>query len=117
MALSATILQITEGMGPYRAVTIKVTGDASYPTGGYAVPASLFGANSFAPSGPIGGANQGPPPVAGSYGILGDCVGNPYAVINASTGKLQLFVATTGVEVANATSETGYSALLEALVF
>lgn len=116
MALSATILQETTGMGPYRSVTIKVTGDASYPTGGYAVPASLFGGRTFAPSGPIGGANQGGPPVAGSYAICGDCVGTPYAVINPANGNLQLFVATTGVEVANATSETGYSAILEALV-
>ena len=116
MALSATILQETTGMGPYRSVTIKVTGDASYPTGGYAVPASLFGGRTFAPSGPIGGANQGVPPVAGSYAICGDCVGTPYAVINPANGNLQLFVATTGVEVANATSETGYSAILEALV-
>lgn len=117
MALSATIVQITEGIGPYRSVTIKVTGDSSYPTGGYAVTPALFGARSFAPSGPIGGSSQGPPPVVGNYGILGDCVGNPYAVINASTGNLQLFVATTGVEVASTTNETGYSALLEALVF
>ncbi len=116
MALSATVLQQTDGVGPYRQVTIKVTGDASYPTGGYAVTPALFGGRSFAPSGPIGGANQGPPPVAGSYAICGDCVGNPYAVINPANGNLQLFVATTGVEVANTTSETGYSAILEAYV-
>lgn len=116
MALSSTILQVTDGAGPYKLVTIKVTGDASYPTGGYAVTPALFGGRMFAPSGPIGGANQGPPPTVGSWSILGDCSGNPYAVINPANGNLQLFVATTGVEVANATSETGYSAILEAYV-
>ncbi len=116
MALSSTILQVTEGVGPYRLVTIQVTGDSSYPTGGYAVTPALFGGRTFAGSGPVGGANQGPPPVAGNYAILADGVGNPYSGINPSNGNLQLYVATTGVEVASATSETSFKAFLEAYV-
>ncbi len=114
MALSSTILQVTEGLGPYRSVIIKATADASYPTGGYPIPASLFGGRTFAPSGPIGGSSQGPPPTVGNVAIYGDCVGNPYAVLNPANGNLQLFVATTGVEVAASTSETGYSCILQA---
>lgn len=110
MALSSTLIQRLPGIGGYDLRVIKVTGDASYPTGGYAVTPALFGFTRFATD----ELGTGLPPVAGNYAILGDAGGNPYSVINPANGNLQLFVATTGVEVANTTSETGFSAFLEA---
>lgn len=111
MALSSSIVAQYYS-GSEKLVTIKVTGDSSYPTGGYAVTPALFGFNAFAPSADGIGAAV---PVAGAYSILGDAQGNPYSGINPANGNLQLFVATTGAEVASATSETGTSVYLEAL--
>lgn len=110
MALSSVILQQLH-QGSEKLVTIKVTGDASYPTGGYAVTPALFGLVAFAPSADANGPNV---PVAGSYAITADLQGNPYSGVNPANGNLQLFVATTGAEVANTTNETGTSVLLEA---
>jgi len=110
MALTATVLQRINGVGPQRYVMIKVTGDASYPTGGYAVTPAMFGFNTFTSD----GLGTGAPPSLGTYTISGDLQGNPYSVINPVNNNLQLFVATTGVEVAGATNETGTSVLLEA---
>lgn len=110
MALTATILQRIDGVGPERYVAIKVAGDSSYPTGGYAVTPAMFGFSSFAPD----GLGTGLPPVAAFYGIQGEGVGNVFAGINPTNGNLQLYVTTTGVEVANATNESTYVGFLEA---
>lgn len=111
MALTAVLLQRIDGVGPASYRMIKVTGDASYPTGGYAVTPALFGLTRFESD----GLGSGLAPALGSYSVVADLQGNPYSAVNPANNNLQLFVATTGVEVTSGTSETGTSVLLEAL--
>lgn len=114
MALTTTILQKLRSAYGEDAAVIKVTGDASYPTGGYAITPVMFGFNSFATD----GLGTGLPPVNGNWSLLGDATGTPnaiYGAINPVNGNLQLFVTTTGVEVGSGVSATGYSGVLEAL--
>ena len=111
MALGATVLQRIDGVGPARLVVIKVTGDSSYPTGGYAVTPAMFGFNSFLSD----GLGTGLPPVAGNYTIEGEGVGNVFAGINPANGNLQLYVTTTGVEVGSGVSEATYVGFLSAM--
>lgn len=114
MALTAVITQRLSSAYGYDATVVKATGDSSYPTGGYAVPASLFGFNAYATD----GLGSGNPPTLGNYAILGDAMGTPdtwYSAINPANGNLQLFVTTTGVEVANAVNVSTFNVILEAL--
>ena len=114
MALTATVLS-TQYFGSVKLVTIKVLGDASYPTGGYPVTPALFNLLAFAPSsdaiGPLVNA-------FGTYSIEGDIQGSVFLGINpaagANQGNLQYFVTTTGVEVAATTNETANGGILSA---
>ncbi len=47
MALTSTV-QLDQVPGAYRTVVASVTGDSSYPAGGYLLTPALFGLNSFA---------------------------------------------------------------------
>jgi len=112
MALTATILAVYRGQGQADEKIVKVSGDTSYPTGGYAVTPSLFGFNAFEPD----SQGTGLPPVIGYYSIVGDCMGTPntwYSAINPVNGNLQLFVTTTGVEVASAVNVSTFAAVLD----
>lgn len=114
MALTATTLQRLSSAYGYNATVVKAVGDTSYPTGGYAVTPALFGFNAFATD----GLGTGLPPTLGNYAILGDAMGTPdtwYSAINPANGNLQLFVTTTGVEVAAAVNVSTFAVVLEAL--
>jgi hypothetical protein len=110
MALTATLLQRLPGIGAEDLRVIKVTGDSSYPTGGYAVTPALFGFNAFATD----VLGTGKPPVAGYYSIVGNGVGAVFPGINPTQGNLQLYVTTTGLEVAAAVDESTAVAFLAA---
>lgn len=83
--------------GSRRRVTALITGDTSYPTGGYALSAGSFGLNSLDRVIPDG--------VDQSGAVL--------VVWNNATQKLQLFSAL-GTEVVNATNVSARSVLVEA---
>ena len=110
MALTATILQVCDGVGPYRLSIIKVAGDNSYVTGGYTVTPAMFGFSTFAPD----GLGSGIPPTLGNYALMADMEGTKFAGVNSANGKLQLYVTTTGVEVGNGVTAVSWSGLLEA---
>jgi hypothetical protein len=110
MALTAVVQQVIRGLGGEDYRVVKATGDASYPTGGYAVTPALFGFNAFATD----GLGTGLPPTLGFYDVFSDLVTTPYSIINPANGNLQLIVTATNVEVANGVSETGYTVLLGA---
>lgn len=110
MPMTSTILQVIRGVGGEDYKVIKVTGDASYPTGGYPITPGLFGFNSFATD----GLGTGLPATVGAVIPITDLVTTPYGIINPANGNLQLIVTATNVEVANAVSEVGYSSLLAA---
>jgi len=110
MALTAVVQQVTRGIGGEDYKIIKVTGDASYVTGGYPVTPALFGFNSFASD----GLGTGLPPVLGFYDVFSDLVTTPYSIVNPANGNLQLIVTATNVEVANAVNSTGFTCLLAA---
>lgn len=113
MALTATKLAVYRGQGQCDEVCIKATGDTSYPTGGYAVPASLFGFNAFE----VDSLGTGLPPLIGFYTIDSDSMGTPqtwFASVNPANGNLQLFVTTTGVEVAAAVNVSTFNCILTA---
>lgn len=111
MALTVTKLAVYQGQGQANLVCIKVVSAVNdYPTGGYAIPASFFGFNTFEAD----GFGTGLPPTAGSWALVGDGIGALYGVINPANGNLQLFVATTGVEAA-ANTNVAYTGFLEAL--
>ena len=80
-------------------VVLETVGDASYPAGGYAMPASLFTLNTFAAT--SDSQLQAPPP--NPVGIWADnsnsgaALGG-YAAIDAVTGNMRLFLAA-GTEV------------------
>jgi hypothetical protein len=88
----------------------KVTGDSSYPTGGYAVTPALFGFSAFATD----GLGTGLPPTLGAYQVIADLQGATFSVMNPANGNLQFFVQTTGLEVANATNVSAVNILLQA---
>ena len=114
MALTSTKLAVYRGQGQADLVCIKATADTSYPTGGYAVPASLFFFNAYETD----GSGSGLPPTIGFYSIEADAMGTPqtwFAAVNPVNGNLQLFVTTTGVEVAAATNVSTFNCILEAL--
>jgi hypothetical protein len=100
MALTVVQMQVLRSAYGEDYKVIKVTGDTSYPTGGYAITPALFNFNAFATD----GYGTGLPPVAGNYEILGDGNGNTFAGINPANGNMQLYVTTTGVEVAGAST-------------
>lgn len=100
MALTVVQLQVLRGIDGEDYKTIKVTGDTSYPTGGYAITPALFNFQAFATD----GYGSGLPPVAAYWLILGDGNGNTFAGINPANGNMQLYVTTTGVEVAGGTT-------------
>lgn len=81
---------------------ILTQGDASYPAGGYPLPASLFFLNTYAATSDF--QLQVPPPnpvgIWADNSNTGAAVGG-YAAIDAVTGNLRLFLAT-GTEVAGA---------------
>lgn len=80
--------------GQLGVVSGRITGDAAYPTGGYAVaPLPKFGLKSVA-------------------GFLAQSDGVHTAVYNAATDKIQLFVG--GAEVANATNVSTVALYFEA---
>ena len=99
MALTITKLAVYRGQGQADEVCIKVvTGASDYVTGGYPITPSLFGFNAFETD----SGGTGLPPVADYYSIDGDGVGTTFAGINPANGNLQMYVTTTGAEVANA---------------
>lgn len=90
-------------------VLIEVDGDASYPTGGYAMTPALFTLNTF----PATSDSQlQVPPTFGPVGVWADGQVATYALINSGTGNLQFAVSSTGVEVANAVNVTAVKTLL-----
>jgi len=88
---------------------VNAQGDASYPTGGYALPPSTFTFNTFPATSDF---QLQSPPTTGPIGIWADTQVGTYAVIANATGNLQLAVSSTGVEVAAATNVTGVNTLL-----
>lgn len=90
-------------------IIAKTTGDASYPAGGYPLPASAFTLNTFATT--SDSQLQSPSPYA--VGIWADGQVGTYGIIDPSTGNLRLAVSSTGVEVATGAS---VSTIITALV-
>ena len=101
MALTSTPL-FKWNLQPSEAISIVIlTGDTSYPTGGYPVTPGLFFFNAFASTSDF---QLQQPPASLSYVLGADFQGGTYATINPANGNLQLFVSSTGVEVANTTN-------------
>lgn len=98
MAVTATILgrAVPGNLARVRAV---ITGDTSYPTGGYLITPALFGFQFL-----------GHAVCTGLSSIGGTVVGD--AVFNEATNRL-LFVSPAGTEVANATNVSTITVNLE----
>ena len=106
MALTVTRQAVYRGQGQCDEFVFKlVTGAADYVTGGYVITPALLGINAFETDGQGAGIPSIP-----VYSIEGDGVGNPFAGVNPANGNLQLYVTTTGAEVANGATPgwTGY---------
>ena len=88
---------------------VEVDGDASYPTGGYALPASTFFFNTYAATSDF---QLQIPPVFGPVGIWADGQVATYSIIFSATGNLGFAVSSTGLEVANTTNVTAVKTLL-----
>lgn len=100
--MAATLLKTDADMilgGTRRTAIFKVTGDASYATGGYAITAAQFGLRALLGVLLLGTYTSG----ASTYG----------AVYNATTGKLVFTV--NGSEVTNATDIHTISVLVAAV--
>lgn len=109
MALTSQILfnnRMSDGGEAW--ARVQVTCDASYPTGGYSIPASLFGFNAFMRQPFIDSPTVAPAIIAADRNATANV-----AEINLSTGKLQLF-APSGAEVAAATNVSTFRVILEA---
>jgi hypothetical protein len=95
-------------------VIIMVTGDSSYTSGGYALPASLFTLNTFASTSDF--QLQAPPPnpvfMLANASNTGAAVGG-YSAIDAVNGTLRLFLAG-GTEVAGAATAVSFKQVLMA---
>lgn len=89
---------------------IKTTGDASYPAGGYPLPASAFTFNTYAAT----SDSQLQAPPANPVGIWADGQGGTYGIIDVSTGNLRLFVSSTGAEVGTGSNQTAVNTTLVA---
>jgi hypothetical protein len=100
MAVTATLLARYPGIGGEDQHLVKIAGDTAYPTGGYALTPANFSFTRFAPD----GIGTGLPPVL-PYWIVGTFDNNTTAEfdakVNPVNGNLQLFVSSTGAEVAN----------------
>jgi len=88
---------------------VEVDGDASYPTGGYALPASTFFFNTYAATSDF---QLQIPPVFGPVGIWADGQVATYSIIFSATGNLGFAVSSTGLEVANTTNVTAVKTLI-----
>ena len=88
---------------------VEVDGDASYPTGGYALPASTFFLNTYPATSDF---QLQAPPVFGPVGIWCDGQVATYAIIFSATGNLGLAVSSTGLEVANTTNVTAVKTVI-----
>ena len=110
MAPTTAIQQTLRGVGAEDYKVIKLTGDTSYPTGGYAITPAMFGFNAFATD----GQGTGLPPVVGSYSVLSDMGVVNYGVVNPANGNLQVIVSATNAEIANGLTAATYSTLLGA---
>ncbi len=113
MALSATILYKDITADGEFEVIAQVTGDTSYPTGGYAITPALLGLNAFKTA--FGGTGV---PATVPFELVGHnaAASSWFPVVNYSTGKLQLYdvSATTSTsatlsELAAATNVSGFS--------
>lgn len=80
----------------------KVTGDASYPAGGYPLPASVFTFSTYAATSDA----QLQAPSVFAVGIWADAQVGTYGIIDAVTGNLRLAVSSTGLEVAVASNQS-----------
>lgn len=113
MALTITpMYKWAWGASEFMSIILTV-GDATYPAGGYALPASLFTLNTFASTSDF--QLQAPPPnpvgIWADESNTGAAVGG-YAAIDAVTGNMRLFVAA-GTEVGTgATAVTFKTALI-----
>lgn len=97
MALTVTRQSVYRGQGQSDEFVFKlVTGAADYPTGGYPITPALLGINAFETDSQGTGL-----PAVPFYSIEGDGVGATFAGINPANSNLQMFVSTTGAEVAN----------------
>src|ERR1700751_1299735 len=97
MALTITRTAVYRGQGQCDEFTFKiVTGAADYPTGGYPITPALLGINAFEPDGQGSGIPSVP-----NYSLAADGVGATFAGVNPANSNLQMFVTTTGAEVAN----------------
>lgn len=76
-------------------VIISVNDSGTYPAGGYTVTPDFFTLNTYAAT---SDSQLQAPATFGPVGIWADGQGATYAIINSSTGKLQYFVSSTGVE-------------------
>lgn len=85
-------------------IIAQITGDTSYPSGGYTFSPSQFGLNTFAAA--FGGS--GAPPAVGAVQILSsNAVANSlYSVQNQTTGAWQLYTALGTEEVATTSVST-----------
>lgn len=91
-------------------VIARTTGDASYPAGGYPLPASAF---TFQAGYAVTSDAQLQSPSVFAVGIWADGQGGTYGIIDQSTGNLRLFVSSTGAEVGTGSNQT---AIVTALV-
>jgi hypothetical protein len=114
MPLTATQRAVYRGVGGEDQKSISVLGDASYPTGGYAVTPALFNFNAFATD----GYGTGLPPVIGYYWIVSGfdtaTTADVVAQQNPVNGNLQFFLTSTGAELGSGTSAVTYGAILVA---
>ena len=92
MAAAADYRRIERGT----ARVLKITGTASYPTGGYSIPDSLVSQV----------ANQPNPPVGINDGATN------IALVDLPNKNVKFIVAATGLEVANATNVSANSVLV-----
>ncbi len=109
MALTATILSKDITADGEFEVIAQVTGDSSYPTGGYALTPALFGLNAFK----TGYGGTGVPPTV-PYLLCGDngLASDWGPVVDFTNGNLELYVVSTQVQVAAATNVSAFSALV-----
>lgn len=109
MAITASNPTVREALGKEFYVEVQVTGDSSYPAGGYDITPSLFGFNAFA-NAPL----QSAPPTP-AWQVVHQ---NNTAFVPVNTlgnQKLMLWQWATAAEVTTATNVSTFKAVIGAL--
>lgn len=112
MALGVSVLYKSVRADGEFEVLAQITGDTSYPTGGYALTAADFGFNTFA----VAFGGSGKPPAAGAAVVLSSnaVAQSLYSVQNQTNGNWQLYSAL-GTEETSTTDVSAVSAFVKAI--